>query len=88
MFFFEKKNQKTFVRWSMLETYVAIRARQNRQKFFASFFQKRSLSSCASLGSRANCLPRQIKQLRWCNAGQISDNFTSDALVRCVMVRF
>jgi len=36
MFFFEKKNQKTFasrVRW--------LRVRDSKQKFFASFFQKR-----------------------------------------------
>jgi hypothetical protein len=39
MFFFEKKNQKTFA--------PAVRASRNAralvQKFFASFFQKRSL---------------------------------------------
>jgi len=39
MFFFEKKNQKTFIR---LETRRSDRRGSNRQKFFASFFQKRS----------------------------------------------
>jgi hypothetical protein len=38
MFFFEKKNQKTF---SILERAVGI-VRDSDQKFFASFFQKRS----------------------------------------------
>jgi hypothetical protein len=37
-FFFEKKNQKTFAR---LHPTVAT-AQPNEQKFFASFFQKRS----------------------------------------------
>jgi len=41
MFFFEKKNQKTF-------TSLGVRCgevRDSEQKFFASFFQKRSSSS-------------------------------------------
>jgi penicillin-binding protein 1C len=38
MFFFEKKNQKTFVSWSRLLQ----QAHPKIQKFFASFFQKRS----------------------------------------------
>jgi AcrR family transcriptional regulator len=38
-FFFEKKNQKTFIHWSAWpETGVA----QRREKFFGSFFQKRT----------------------------------------------
>jgi hypothetical protein len=40
MFFFEKKNQKTFITWFR----VAGSSEPNKQKFFASFFQKRSLS--------------------------------------------
>jgi hypothetical protein len=41
MFFFEKKNQKTF---ASLRTLVEMSATA-KQKFFASFFQKRSLSA-------------------------------------------
>jgi hypothetical protein len=45
MFFFEKKNQKTFATWSRAgRTGAAL----NVQKFFASFFQKRSPSLCRS----------------------------------------
>ncbi len=40
MFFFEKKNQKTFSPWRMRPKAT----HANWQKFFASFFQKRSLS--------------------------------------------
>jgi hypothetical protein len=36
MFFFEKKNQKTFVRWLARKVMSA-----PEEKFFASFFQKR-----------------------------------------------
>jgi len=39
MFFFEKKNQKTFDRCRA----AFPSARPNNQKFFASFFQKRRL---------------------------------------------
>jgi hypothetical protein len=39
MFFFEKKNQKTFMFWARAGSNV----RDSAQKFFASFFQKRSL---------------------------------------------
>jgi len=42
-FFFEKKNQKTFVYWLARSTSNWI-AYANEQKFFASFFQKRSAS--------------------------------------------
>jgi hypothetical protein len=38
MFFFEKKNQKTFATWRTLPDGPATAV----QKFFASFFQKRS----------------------------------------------
>jgi long-chain fatty acid transport protein len=38
MFFFEKKNQKTFIYWSRIEA-----ATPKSQKFFASFFQKRRI---------------------------------------------
>jgi hypothetical protein len=38
MFFFEKKNQKTFAHWLSLSG----EAQPRIQKFFASFFQKRS----------------------------------------------
>jgi hypothetical protein len=37
MFFFEKKNQKTFASYGPLCSEV----RDSQQKFFASFFQKR-----------------------------------------------
>jgi hypothetical protein len=37
MFFFEKKNQKTFMSWHPPGREV----RDSDQKFFASFFQKR-----------------------------------------------
>jgi hypothetical protein len=46
MFFFEKKNQKTFARLvprQLKPTRQAATAQE--QKFFASFFQKRSLPS-------------------------------------------
>jgi hypothetical protein len=39
MFFFEKKNQKTF---ASLGRASQERPKPNNQKFFASFFQKRS----------------------------------------------
>jgi hypothetical protein len=45
VFFFEKKNQKTVARWHTRP--MATRAAQAKeQKFFASFFQKRSSSFC------------------------------------------
>jgi hypothetical protein len=45
MFFFEKKNQKTFGYWIS-----PVRpAHSNIQKFFASFFQKRSACFTASM---------------------------------------
>jgi hypothetical protein len=40
MFFFEKKNQKTFAHWYPWPTSKPA-AHASRQKFFASFFQKR-----------------------------------------------
>jgi hypothetical protein len=40
MFFFEKKNQKTF---APLSRHNRISPRQRSQKFFASFFQKRRI---------------------------------------------
>jgi hypothetical protein len=45
VFFFEKKKQKTFANcgsppWSAAITFAG----QNRQKFFGSFFQKRTAS--------------------------------------------
>jgi hypothetical protein len=44
VFFFEKKNQKTFATWRTWPRAELGRVSQE-QKFFASFFQKRSLSS-------------------------------------------
>jgi hypothetical protein len=44
MFFFEKKNQKTFAGWHTRPR-PKWTARATQQKFFASFFQKRSLPS-------------------------------------------
>jgi hypothetical protein len=42
-FFFEKKNQKTFANCSLQRGRLGeFGAARNRQKFFASFFQKRS----------------------------------------------
>jgi hypothetical protein len=38
LFFFEKKNQKTLANWAEP---IQERPKPNRQKFFASFFQKR-----------------------------------------------
>jgi hypothetical protein len=52
-FFFEKKKQKTFVRWlrgGLIGTYL------NRQKFFGSFFQKRTaflLTAAPTLRARS-----------------------------------
>jgi hypothetical protein len=43
MFFFEKKNQKTIVPWRMWPIATSGQ-RAQKQKFFASFFQKRSPS--------------------------------------------
>jgi hypothetical protein len=40
-FFFEKKNQKTFARFTFLPIHTGA---LNRQKFFGSFFQKRTAS--------------------------------------------
>jgi hypothetical protein len=40
-FFFEKKKQKTFTRWSYPQAGGSLQAAQRRKKFFASFFQKR-----------------------------------------------
>jgi hypothetical protein len=42
-FFFEKKNQKTFALYGACRSYVS--RHLNRQKFFGSFFQKRTASS-------------------------------------------
>jgi hypothetical protein len=41
MLFFEKKNQKTFAFWNTRPTSMSA-THANEQKFFASFFQKRS----------------------------------------------
>jgi len=43
MFFFEKKNQKTFAPWHTRPISMSA-AYPSEQKFFASFFQKRSPS--------------------------------------------
>jgi hypothetical protein len=46
MFFFEKKNQKTFIRCPQAGTQAgAAGATRTRQKFFGSFFQKRTFLS-------------------------------------------
>jgi hypothetical protein len=42
MFFFEKKNQKTFSIAPTTRLIVNPRARHQEQKFFASFFQKKN----------------------------------------------
>ena len=45
MFFFEKKNQKTFFPFGRSLTQAAVTdSERQEQKFFASFFQKRSPS--------------------------------------------
>jgi hypothetical protein len=45
MFFFEKKNQKTFTCFGQHRIRPGgLAAARNRQNFFASFFQKRSSS--------------------------------------------
>jgi hypothetical protein len=44
-FFFEKKNQKTFVRFSACQSYQP--RQPTEQKFFVSFFQKRDASFLA-----------------------------------------
>jgi hypothetical protein len=45
-FFFEKKNQKTFICAAQRPAQIATSsATRNRQKFFGSFFQKRTTSS-------------------------------------------
>jgi hypothetical protein len=41
-FFFEKKNQKTFIRWSVPLGSCGLQAAQRPEKVFASFFQTRS----------------------------------------------
>jgi hypothetical protein len=46
VFFFEKKNQKTFTSSpSQQPGTVGLNAHLNEQKFFGSFFQKRTLPS-------------------------------------------
>jgi hypothetical protein len=46
LFFFEKKNQKTFIRYGRHRTHTGgPAAAGNEQKFFASFFKKDVLSS-------------------------------------------
>jgi len=47
-FFFEKKNQKTFALWTR---HAGQGAHPNEQKFFGSFFQKRTSFSSPSLCS-------------------------------------
>jgi hypothetical protein len=42
MSFFEKKNQKTFPRWSLVSARYHLGAQSAREKFFGSFFQKRT----------------------------------------------
>jgi hypothetical protein len=42
MFFFEKKNQKTFDTWFGVSLEAAACSETNYQKFFVSFFQKRN----------------------------------------------
>jgi len=44
MFFFEKKNQKTFSRCVWHRCALGAQCQPHEQKFFASFFQKRSSS--------------------------------------------
>jgi hypothetical protein len=55
LFFFEKKNQKTFVCWLG----AAAGSDPNLQKFFGSFFQKRTPSLSALIH-----LPRFIRPVR------------------------
>jgi hypothetical protein len=60
VFFFEKKKQKTFAPWSRASssgTRQVIRAQ--KQKFFGSFFQKRTCLPCFSFA-----LPRAGSQIR------------------------
>jgi hypothetical protein len=48
-FFFEKKNQKTFIRFGQHGCFHVERiAGRNLQKFFASFFQKRRILALPS----------------------------------------
>jgi len=52
MFFFEKKNQKTFIRSGTRgSNRVGSPGRAQEQKFFGSFFQKRTLPSFLSQGA-------------------------------------
>jgi UDP-N-acetylglucosamine:LPS N-acetylglucosamine transferase len=53
MFFFEKKNQKTFALWTR---HAGQGAHPNKQKFFGSFFQKRTSFSSSSLRSALEIL--------------------------------
>jgi hypothetical protein len=57
VFFFEKKNQKTFALWRSRPS-SPWSADAEWQKFFGSFFQKRTLfsSSQAAISSVADCL--------------------------------
>jgi UDP-N-acetylglucosamine--N-acetylmuramyl-(pentapeptide) pyrophosphoryl-undecaprenol N-acetylglucosamine transferase len=52
-FFFEKKNQKTFALWTR---HAGQGAHPNKQKFFGSFFQKRTSFSSSSLRSALEIL--------------------------------
>jgi hypothetical protein len=44
VFFFEKKNQKTFCTWLRVAGDRLLNARTKSQEFFVSFFQKRNSS--------------------------------------------
>src|SRR5277367_2761452 len=64
MFFFEKKNQKTFVCWSSRGAHSSSKGMPNRQKFFASFFQKRRffLLCYAALSNEAHGAAFQLRE--------------------------
>jgi para-aminobenzoate synthetase component 1 len=69
MFFFEKKNQKTFVRCSQVPAQTgSTGGARDDQKFFGSFFQKRT-----SLSSAGLCFP-----LPWTEPVEVFRRFVAD----------
>jgi mono/diheme cytochrome c family protein len=57
-FFFEKKNQKTFIRCPLAPAHAgAVGATRKRQKFFGSFFQKRTLLAFLLANGAAHAAP-------------------------------
>ena len=74
MFFFEKKNQKTFATFGRSRTLVAVSDSERQlQKFFGSFFQKRT-SSLYLYGNRTNMPHNKRTRCGSYRPGKLMDN--------------